>query len=108
MEGFWLNYLKNLRTHCSTFAMVSFEKYQDHGMTSILSQYCQPWIMAAILWCMVYDSKICLRTKKTTTSVIFLRGTLQLREPQVWEPPTMQHLMTMKLTRETPGLLNNV
>ena len=49
---------------------------------------------------MVFDSKICLRTRKTTTSVIFLRGTLQLRESQVWEPPTMQHLMTMKLTRE--------
>ena len=49
---------------------------------------------------MVFDSKICLRTRKTTTSVIFLRRTMPLRESQVWEPPTMQHLMTMKLTRE--------
>ena len=51
-KGFWMNYLKKLRTHCSTFAMVSLEKYQDHRMSLILSQYCLPWIMASTLWCL--------------------------------------------------------
>ena len=50
-KRFWLNYLKNLRIHCSNFTMVTLEKYQDHGMTLILSQYCQPWIMAPMLLC---------------------------------------------------------